>query len=107
MLAAIPRMGATTKLYYAMTGGVLAFSRALAGETVEARYVSRNWLANGVTRRERIGADADVALFPERLLTKGVIWRWRKEKGQQYQDHLAEFEADLAAEVAADRGVTA
>lgn len=103
---AIGRMGASANLYYAISGGAVVFSRALTGETVTATYVSRNWLINGVTRRERAAADADETLFPERLLVAGVVWMWRRAKGQQYQDQLAEFEAMLALELNADRGVT-
>jgi hypothetical protein len=106
-LAAISRMGASTYLYYALTGGAVQFSRALAGETITASYVSRSWLINGVTRRERAMADADETLFAERLLVSGTVWMWRRAKSQEYQDQLAEFEAMLAQELNADRGVTA
>lgn len=49
-------------------------------------------------------ADDDTTLFPERLLVKGVIWRWKRQKGLPYEDNLAEFEADLVQEINADRG---
>lgn len=105
-LNAIGRMGASASLYYGISGGAMVFSRVLSGETVTATYVSQNWLANDAARRERAILDADAPLFPDRLLTAGIIWMWRRAKSQDYQDQLAEFEAMLALELNADRGVT-
>jgi hypothetical protein len=106
-LNALGRFGASANVYYGISGGGMTFAPALTGQTVTATYVSRNWLANGVDRRERATTDADAPLFPRRLLTAGLIWMWRRAKSQQYQDQLAEFEAMLAQELNADRGVTA
>jgi hypothetical protein len=34
-------------------------------------------------------------LFSDELLRKGALWRWRRAKGQDFTDWLAEFEADF------------
>lgn len=54
-------------------------------------YISKNWARDvgGVTK-PAFDNDADEFLLPERLLTLGVIWRWRENKG------YAGSEADMA-----------
>jgi hypothetical protein len=106
-MASIARLGAATSLYYGFANGGIAYSRALiAGEVVELRYVSRNWLLNGVVPSNRIIADSDTTRFPERLLTKGIIWRFKRDTGLPYEDELSEWEADIALEIRQNRGVT-
>ncbi len=55
-------------------------------------YVSRNWLANGLTRRERIGAGRRRNPVPGAASHQGRDLALAQGEGQQYQDHLAEFE---------------
>jgi hypothetical protein len=106
-IASIARLGASTALYYGFANGGVVYSRALVGgETVQIRYVSSNWLINGATPKQRITADADNTRFPERLLTKAIIWRWKRDVGLPYEDEIAEWEADLALEIRQNRGVT-
>jgi len=108
-MAAISRLGVTTALYYAIEGQSIIGSRALTvGESISVYYISKNWLVSldGTTFSERAIADSDVALFPERLLVKAIVWRYRRETGLQYQDQLAEWEADIALEIRQTRGAT-
>lgn len=105
-MAAITRMGSAANLYYAIEGGVMVFSAALAGRTVQARYVSLNWLDLAGTGSDRLTADGQTTLFPESLLTDAIVWRYRRAHGLDYADQLAEWEARLAAELRQDRGVT-
>ncbi len=100
------RFGAASRLYYSIEGGSIVLSRALASETVTVSWVRKEWLLNGSTYKTRATADVDECLFPERLLTKAIIWRFRRETGLPYQDQLTEWEADLAMELRQDRGVT-
>lgn len=91
--------------YFFVRGNQILFSPAAvaAGATVD--YFSRSWAMNGATRIESFNADDNTVLFPERLLIKNMIWRWKRQKGLAYDDNLAEFEADLAQEITADGGV--
>ena len=99
--------GATSRLYYSMEANRQLFlSRALDNETIEALCIRRVWMVNVSTYKERATMDSDTCLFPERLLTKAIIWRFRRESGLPYEDQLAEWEADLAMELRQDRGVT-
>lgn len=105
-MAAMARMGSAANLYYAIEGGQIVFSAALAGKTVQARYVSRNWLDRAGTLSERVQYDDQETLFPEALLTDAIVWRYRRAHGMDYADQIAEWEARLALELRQDRGVT-
>jgi hypothetical protein len=60
--------------------------------TVTVPYQSRNWVSNGT---DKLAADTDTTVFPEDALLKGLIARWRRQKGMPYQDYEAEYEATL------------
>ena len=63
------------------------------GESVTVSYQTKNWCDNGTAEWN---ADTDASLIDESLMVKGLIARWRRQKGMPYQDYEAEFEADLA-----------
>ena len=88
--------------YYHMRNAKIYFLPVLDG-TASLRYISKNWVNDGDA--DEITQNTDTLVFPERLLTRGTIWRWRRQKGLPYEDLMAEFEADLEAAVKADRGV--
>lgn len=90
--------------FYFISSGKIRVAPASAAAGVIMDYLSKNWIQNGATFKDRYAADDDTAVFPERLLMKNVIWRWRRQKGLAYDDQLAEFEADLVSEINADRG---
>jgi hypothetical protein len=79
--------------------GKILFSPALDADGAKVRYVSKHW----VEGKEEITQNGDNLLVPERLIEKGAIWRWKRQKGLPYDDMLAEFEADLIGEIKADR----
>ncbi|MQV46535.1 hypothetical protein [Sinorhizobium medicae] len=95
----------STQPYFFIKAGQMLFSPASAAASAVIDYVSKNWVLNDPAGPQAtFAADDDTTLFPERLLVKGVIWRWKRQKGLAYEDNLAEFEADLAQEINADRG---
>lgn len=57
------------------------------------RYQSRNWCSNGSAAWT---SDIETSLIDENLMAKGLIVRWRRQKGMPFEDYEAEFEADLA-----------
>jgi len=89
----------STQPYYHLHAGKILFSPALDTDGAKVRYVSRHW----VEGKEEITQNGDNLLVPERLIEKGAIWRWKRQKGLPYDDMLAEFEADLIGEIKADR----
>lgn len=60
--------------------------------TVTVAYQSKYWCSNGT---DAWAADTDTALIDEGLLLKGLIVRWRRQKGMEYADLEAEYEAAL------------
>lgn len=82
-----------TPRYFLLEGITITLWPYLAnGQTVTARYQSRNWSSTGAT----FTADGDTGLVSEDLLLKGLIARWRRSKGLPFQDFEAEFEAALS-----------
>lgn len=90
--------------YYFLSGSVIFISPPVAGFDAIIDYVSTRWVVSGSVRRAAFQSDDDTVAFPERLLTKNMVWRWLRNKGLSYQDQLSEFEADLQQELNADRG---
>ena len=86
--------------YYHLAEGKLRFSPALDSDGARVRYLSSHW----VDGRDAITQNGDNLLVPEMLVERGTIWRWKRQKGLAFDDLLAEFEADLIAEIKADRG---
>lgn len=98
---------ASAQPYFMIKGNQILFSPAASGVGSVIEYVSSFWVLNdpggpGATLK----ADDDKTLFPERLLVKGILWRWKRQKGLPFDDTLAEFEADLVQEINADRGAS-
>jgi hypothetical protein len=89
-----------TPRFFRLLGSSIGFYPHLASDaTATIVYQSINWVAGGAPRMD---ADAQTALFPEDLLVKGAIWRQRRHIGQDFADHMAEFEAALADYAAHD-----
>lgn len=86
--------------FYHLSEGKIMFSPMLDDDGAIVRYVSKNWT---VGKRE-IEQNGDQVLIPARLIVKGSVWRWKRQKGLQFEDALAEFEATLVSEIKADRG---
>lgn len=83
----------------------IAFSPATAAVGAILTYISKFWIVgSGGVEKTNWGADDDVVVFPERLLTLNVVWRWRRKEGLNYDDQLAEFEAALSNATTEDRG---
>lgn len=86
--------------YYHIKNGQVFFSPAIGPNGATVRYVSNYWLMGSDT----ITSNADQPIFPDSLLARATIWRWKRQKGLPYDDVLAEFEADLETAIRADRG---
>lgn len=88
--------------YFCIDVGDIWFAPPL---TLDARllYVSKNWINSQET--DEITNDAHEPDFSGSLLALGTLWRYKRAKGLEHQDVLAEFEAELAREIAADRGL--
>lgn len=82
-----------TPRYFLLQGTTLSLWPYLANAaTVTALYQSKLWVAGA----SAFTADSQSPVFDEDLFLKGLIVRWRRQKGMPYQDEEAEYEASLA-----------
>lgn len=63
-------------------GDEIRFSPApAAGQTATFPYITRNWArAFSTAPKASFDNDGDSFVLPERLLTLGLVWRWRENK---------------------------
>lgn len=66
-----------------------------SGETVKYFYMSA---------LPSFTADTDVFALDERLLTLGMIWQWKSQKGLPYAEDMATYGIELDAAIKEDRG---
>jgi len=79
--------------YFLLEGGkVTLWPFLTTGETAVAQIQSSYWSSAGGAEWM---ADTDTALIDEDLIAKGLIVRWRRQKGMAMDDQEAEYEAAL------------
>ncbi|MEO1538587.1 MAG: hypothetical protein AAFR73_12750 [Pseudomonadota bacterium] len=79
--------------YFLLEGKALTLWPYLAnGETVTVSAQMTSWCSNGI---DKWSDDSETSLIDETLFLKGLIVRWRRQKGMEFADYEAEFEAAL------------
>lgn len=93
--------------WWCIIGGVLQITPApTAGETLAFDYMSKNWAASAAGgAKAKFELDTDVARIPERLITLGIVWRWKKSKGFDYAEDMATYEREVEREASNDGGL--
>ena len=72
------------------------FANPSTSVSITVSYVSNLWMATAAGTAGVAFTDAtDVLLMPRRVVELGIVWRFRKRKGLQYGDVLAEYESHL------------
>ena len=92
-LKALPTTGPFYK--YRIRGGRLLFMPAgVAGHTCAFEYASSLAVvaADGATYRSTFTADTDSFVLGDKLLTAGLRWKWKSEKGLDYGEELRRYE---------------
>lgn len=80
--------------YYLLEGQNVTLWPYLANAaTATVSGQTKAWCSNST---DKWAADADTSLIDEGLMLKGLIVRWRRQKGMDYADYEAEYEATLA-----------
>lgn len=76
------------------------------GKTIAFEYLSSYWadIAAGGTPKSKFTIDTDVPLIDSNLMTLGLIWRFRRAKGLEYESELAEYRAQVTLTKAGDGG---
>lgn len=87
-------------------GGQIHIKPALAsGVTAKFFYQSNLVVSpNAGENKTTFTADTDTFRLDERLLTLGIIWRWKEAKGQDYAEPMADYEEAKERLVLRDRG---
>lgn len=70
-------------------------------ETAKFYYISRNVVKGD---KPKFTADGDEFMLDERLLTLGLIWRWRAQKRFEYAEDMANYELALSKAISRDKG---
>lgn len=92
--------------WWRLIGNALYITPApTAGQTLAIPYQSINWCeSSSGTDQSRWQADTDTARIPERLITLGIVWRWKKSRGLDYAEDLATYEREVERACSRDRG---
>lgn len=76
-----------------------------AAQTATFPYITKNWAIDVSTApKEVFTADTDSFALPERLLTLGLVWRWRENKKLDASGDQEAFIKALDEYAAKDRG---
>ena len=68
-------------------------------------YISRNFVAaQDGTRKASFTEDSDTFLLDEGILSLGLIWRYRAQKGLDYSEDMASYELRLSQAQSRDAG---
>lgn len=82
-----------TPRYFLLEGAEIRLFPYLANAaTATVEYQSAYWTSGGAAF---FMMDTETSLIDESLFLKGLIARWRRQKGMAYQDEEAEYEAAL------------
>ena len=92
--------------YWIILNGQMQILPALgASETGKFYYISNQWAKSSEgTNQTAFLTDTDTFRLPERLITLGVIWRWRAQKRMEFAEDLRNFEIALQEEAGRDKG---
>jgi hypothetical protein len=91
-----------------VVGNKLAIKPALAtGESAKFYYISNLIVSEdeGVTfTKTQFDADGQTFILPERLLTLGLIWRWKAQKKFEYAEDMTNYNVALGEEAGREKG---
>lgn len=88
-----------------LNGAMQILPAVATGVTANFYYI-KNTIVTGAASAAQTAflADADTFNLSERLLTLGIVWRWRASKKLEYAEDMANFETALAEEITRDKG---
>lgn len=78
-----------------------------SSESAKYYYISKNIVSadDGATfTKSAFDTDSDVFFLPDRLLTLGLIWRWRSQKKFEYAEDMQNYNIALGEESGREKG---
>jgi hypothetical protein len=103
--------GATgLNLYARIHGSQLVFQQEITaaqnGETIAYEYISNKWCQSALSVAQAAWtADTDTAKLDEELITQGIVWRFKKAKGLDWEGDFLEYKNQRDKLVARDGGM--
>ncbi len=82
-----------------------AITAADAGNTIAFEYISKYWAqTDGGVAKAKFTLDNDIPRLDEELITLGIKWRFKKEKGLDWEEDFAEYKLLKMEAMARDGG---
>jgi len=76
-----------------------------AGNEIFFEFRTKTWVdSSGGTPQERFLADDDVSRFDRDLMSSGLLFRIKKQRGLDYQQDMIDFNTELRTHMANDNG---
>jgi hypothetical protein len=102
---AMSRSAALPSKVWMQSGEFIDVYPALSvGEVLSLQYVSNVLVSTATGDGRSFVADTDTFLLDPRLLSLGIVWEWRKQKGLPYAEDMQTYEIALGRGIAADNG---
>lgn len=65
------------------------------GEVINSQYRTLNWILGAdATAKSTFTLDSDTIRFPERIITMGVVWRWKRAAGLDYAEEFRTYQME-------------
>lgn len=91
--------------WWIILDGQFQFSPApTSGADARFPYISKNIATQGTMPIAAFSQDSDEFKLEDRLLTLGLIWRWRAQKRMEFAEDLQTYEIALSQAQSRDRG---
>lgn len=90
---------------FRIRGGNLIFVPVpTAGHTCTFEYVSKMWATDsvGTTLKSAFTADGDLSSLEDRLVTLGLVWRYKASNSLEYAEDFNKYEAAVADAIGKD-----
>ena len=97
----------TPRYRYRIRGGKLLITPTIAAShSLAFEYQTKNWITdlNGINPKAQFTADTDLVLLHEDLMLLGLRWRWKKEKGLDYEEDFRTYEQAVTQYLSRDGG---
>lgn len=92
--------------YFRLIGDNIETTPAVSdGQQIKFEYISSYWITDsGGTAKARFTADSDLSLIYDRLITLGVVWRWKRAKGLDYAEEFRTYQMEKMRQAHVDGG---
>jgi len=91
-------------LQYRIQGGHLYIDPTPSANSAAFEYKSTYFCESAAgVGKARWSADTDVGRLDENIMSLGIVWRWLKRKGLDYQEDFITYEKRIEAAISRDK----